>query len=187
MSATVPTTEPSSFRAGDLLAWTKSLSDYPANAGWALSYTLINATSKITINASAAGADFSVSVPAATTAPYTAGSYQWAARVTKALEIYTVATGIIDILPDIAIATTFDFRSHAKTMLEAIEAAFAGKASSTQLELETNGRRIRSFSPAEMILWRSFYRAEVAKEAQAETLARTGINPRRIGVRFVRA
>ena len=83
-------------------------------------------------------------------------------------------------------STTFDFRSHAKTMLEAIEAAFVGKASSTQLELEINGRRIRSFSPAEMIQWRNFYKMEVAKEAQAESLARTGINPRRIGVRFSR-
>lgn len=186
MSATIPSIEPSSFRAGDLLAWTKSLADYPANDGWALSYTLINASSKITINASASGADFAVSVPAATTAAYVAGGYQWMARVTKALEIYTVGQGTLTILPNLATATTFDFRSHAKTMLEAIEAAFEGKASSTQLEMEINGRRIRNFSPAEMIQWRSFYKMEVAKEAQAETLARTGKNPRRIGVRFAR-
>ena len=186
MSATIPATEPSSFRAGDLLAWTKSLSDYPANAGWALVYTLINSATKITINASASGADFAVSVPAATTAGYTAGDYQWMARVTKTTEIYTVGTGTLTILPNLAAQATFDFRSHAKTMLEAIEAAFEGKASSTQLEMEINGRRIRSFSPAEMITWRSFYAAEVAKEAQAGSFARTGINPRRMGVRFSR-
>ena len=186
MSATIPSTEPSSFRAGDLLAWTKALSDYPANAGWALVYTLINATAKITITASASGAEFSVSVPAATTAAYTAGDYQWMARVTKATEIYTVGQGTVTILPNLATATTFDVRSHAKTMLDAIEAAYEGKASSTQLEMEINGRRIRNFSPEEMIRWRSFYKAEVAKEAQAETFARTGINPRRMGVRFTR-
>jgi hypothetical protein len=187
MSATIPSTEPSSFRAGDLLSWTKSLSDYPADQGWTLAYTLINAASKITINASASGADFLVSVAATLTAAYTAGAYQWMARVTKATEIYTVGQGTIEILPNLAAATTYDFRSHAKTMLEAIEAAFEGKASSTQLEMEINGRRIKSFSPSEMIQWRSFYKAEVAKEAQAETLARTGVNPRRIGVRFARA
>jgi|CXWL01.1.fsa_nt_gi hypothetical protein len=187
MSATIPSTEPSSFRAGDLLAWTKSLSDYPANAGWTLVYTLINASAKITITASASGADFSVSVPAATTAGYTAGDYQWMARVTKATEIYTVGHGTVTILPNLAAATTFDFRSHAKTMLDAIEAAFEGKASSTQLEMEINGRRIRSFSPEEMIRWRSYYKQAVASEAQAESFARTGINPRRIGVRFSRA
>lgn len=187
MSATIPSTEPSSFRAGDLLSWTKSLSDYPANQSWSLAYTLINATSKITINASASGADFLVSVAAATTAAYAAGTYQWMARVSKSTEIYTIGQGTIEILPNLATATTYDFRSHAKTMLEAIEAAFEGKASSTQLEMEINGRRIKSFSPSEMIQWRSFYKAEVAKEAQAETLARTGVNPRRIGVRFARA
>jgi len=183
MSATIPTTEPSSFRAGDLLAWTKSLSDYPANAGWALVYTLINSATKITINASASGADFAVSVPAATTAGYTAGDYQWMARVTKAAEIYTVGSGTITILQNLAASTTL-IRTHARTMLDAIEAAFAGKASSTQLEMSINGRSIRSFSPKEMIEWRRYYQAEVAKEGHADTIARTGINPRRIGVRF---
>lgn len=186
MAATIPTTEPSSFRAGDLLAWTKSLADYPANDGWALSYTLINASSKITINASASGADFSVSVPAATTAPYTPGIYQWMGRVSKALEILTVAVGTIEILPNLATATTFDFRSHARTMLDAIEAAFEGKASSTQLSYSINGRTVENLTPEQLITWRSFYKMEVTKEAQAEKFARTGINPRRIGVRFTR-
>lgn len=186
MSATIPSTEPSSFRAGDLLAWTKSLSDFPANQGWALSYTFINATAKLTINATASGVDFAISVPAATTAAYTAGDYAWMARATKGTEISPAGQGTLTILPNLATATTFDFRSHAKTMLEAIEAAFEGKASSTQLELEINGRRIRNFSPADMIQWRNFYKMEVAKEAQAESFARTGINPRRIGVRFSR-
>lgn len=186
MSATIPSTEPSSFRAGDLLAWTKSLSDYPANDGWALAYTFINAASKITINASASGADFAVSVAAATTAGYTAGAYSWMARVTKSTEIYTVGQGTIEILPNLAALTTYDGRSHAKVMLEAIEAAFEGKASTTQLEMEINGRRVRNFTPAELIQWRSFYKAEVAKEARAESLARTGINKNRIGVRFSR-
>lgn len=186
MSATIPTTEPKTFRAGDLLSWSKSLADYPASGGWSLAYTLINATSKLTLNASASGADFLISVPAATTAAYVAGTYQWMARVTKSTEIYTIGQGTIEILPNLATATTYDFRSHAKTMLEAIEAAFEGKASSTQLEMEISGRRIKSFSPEEMIRWRSFYKAEVVKEANAESLARTGINRNRIGVRCTR-
>ncbi len=186
MSAPVPTTEPTTFRAGDLLSWTKSLADYPANDGWALTYTLINSTGKITITASASGADFSVSVPAATTAPYVPGIYQWMARVSKALEIMTVASGTIEILPNLATATTFDFRSHARTMLDAIEAAFEGRASSTQLSYSINGRTVEHLTPEQLIKWRNFYQLEVTKEAQAEQLARTGINPRRIGVRFKR-
>lgn len=186
MSATVPTIEPASFRAGDFLTWLKSLPDYPANAGWTLAYTLINATVKITIAASASGAEHLVSVPAATTAGYAAGTYQWMARVTKATEIYTVGSGSMIVQPNLAALTTFDGRSHAKKMLEVIEAACEGRASSTQLELEINGRRVRHMGPEELITWRSFYAAEVAKEAEAESFARTGINRRKIGVRCIR-
>lgn len=186
MSATVPTIEPASLRAGDFLTWLKTLADYPANAGWTLAYTLINATSKITITASASGADHLVSVPAATTAGYTAGTYQWMARVTKATEIYTVGSGSMIVQQNLAALTTFDGRSHATKMLEAIEAAFEGRASQTQMEMEINGRRLRHYGMDELIKWRSFYKAEVAKEASAASLARTGINRNRIGVRCTR-
>lgn len=183
---TVAVVEPTSFRAGDLLTWTKTLSDYPANQGWSLAYTLINATSKITINAGASGVDFSISVPAATTSAYAPAKYRWMSRVTNGTQIYSLSQGTMEILPNLAAATTFDFRSHAKIMLDAIEAAFVGKASSTQLKLEINGRLIWNYTPAELIQWRSFYKAAVIKEAQAEKLALTGINPRRMGVRLTR-
>ena len=184
--ATVPTTEPTTIRAGDLLSWSKSLADYPANDGWALAYTLINGSTKLTINASASGADHLVSVAAATSAAYAAGSYSWMARVTKGTEIYTVDTGSMQILPNLAALTTYDGRSHAKVMVEAIEAAIQGRASSVQLRMAINNRSIEYLSPTELIRWLSFYRAEVAKEAQAETIRKTGVNPRNIGVRFHR-
>jgi hypothetical protein len=178
--------EPTSIRAGDLVTWTKSLSDYPADQGWTLAYTLINASAKISITASASGADHVVSVSAATSAGYAAGTYRWMARVTKGSEIYTVGQGSITILPNLAALSTYDGRSHAKKMLEAIEAAYEGRASATQLEYEINGRRVRQMSATELIKWRSYYQAEVAAEADADSLARTGISRRRIGVRFSR-
>lgn len=184
--ATVPTTEPSTIRAGDLLTWTKSLTDYPADDGWTLAYTLINNTSKITITASASGADHLVSVPAATSATYSAGVYSWMARVTKATESYTIDHGTFEVLPNLAALATYDDRSHARTMVEAIEAAIEGRASSTQLEYEINGRRVRQMGPDELIKWLSFYRAEFAQEANAESIRRTGINRKNIGVRCVR-
>lgn len=184
--ATVPTTEPTALRAGDLWTWLKSLADYPANAGWTLAYTLINSSSKITINASASGADHLVSVPAAMTMAYAAGSYSWMARVTKATEIYTIDEGTIEVLPNLAAATTYDGRSHAQTMVEAIEAAIEGRASALQLKMEINGRSIEYMNASDLITWLSFYRAELAKEGRAETLRRTGINRNKIGVRCVR-
>lgn len=183
---TVPTTEPNNLRVGDLWTWLKSLADYPANAGWTLAYTLINGSSKITINASASGADHLISVAAATTAGYAAGSYSWMARVTKATEIYTIDSGTIEVLPNLAAATTYDGRSHAQTMVEAIEAAIEGRASALQLKMQINGRSIEYMGAADLIKWLSFYRAELAKEGRAETLRRTGINRNKIGVRCSR-
>lgn len=186
MSATVPTTEPSSIRAGDFVTWTKSLTDYPANSGWTLSYTLINASNKITITASASGADHLVSVAAATTSSYAAANYTWMARVTKGSEVYTIDQGSLTVLPNLAALTTFDGRSHAVVMVEAIEAAIQGRASALQLRYQINGRSIEFLNPTDLIKWLSFYRAEAAKEAQAETIRKTGMNPRNIGVRCIR-
>lgn len=184
--ATVPTTEPASIRAGDFLTWSKTLADYPANDGWTLVYTLINGSSKVTIDAAASGADHLVSVAAGTTGSYVAGNYTWMARVTKGSEIYTIDHGSLTILPNLAALTTYDGRSHAKVMVEAIEAAIQGRASATQLRMSINNRSIEYLSPTELIKWLSFYRAEVAKEAQSETIRKTGVNPRNIGVRFHR-
>lgn len=180
------TSEPLSFRAGDFLTWEKELDQYRADQGWSLTYYLIKRTGRINITATASGAKHLVSVAATVTAMYAPGQYSWLSRVTKVTEIYSVGTGLVEILPNLALLDTHDFRSHARTMLEAIEAAFENRASATQLEYEIHGRRIQFMSPEALIQWRSFYHNEVAKEDMAAELARTGINPRRIGVRFVR-
>ena len=77
--ADIPTTEPAAVNAGDTVRWRRALADYPASAGWALTYTLLNAAGKITITASAQGDDHLVSVPAATSAGWAAGDYAWRA------------------------------------------------------------------------------------------------------------
>ena len=107
-------------------------------------------------------------------------------NVATTTEIYTVDTGSLTIQPNLAALSTFDGRSHAKVMVEAIEAAIQGRASSVQLRMAINNRSIEYLSPTELIKWLSFYRAEVAKEAQAETIRKTGANPRNIGVRCTR-
>ena len=74
MAAPTPTTEPATLIAGDTARWIKSLPEYLASAGWALTYTLINATNKITFSAAASGDDHLVNVAAATTGSWAAGS-----------------------------------------------------------------------------------------------------------------
>ena len=67
------TVEPKRITAGDSVTWTRSLSDYPASSGWVLSYALINAAGKISITATASGADHLISVSATTSVGWAAG------------------------------------------------------------------------------------------------------------------
>ena len=181
--ADIPTSEPASLNAGDTLRWSRNLADYPASAGWVLSYTLINAVDKISITGSAAGDSHSILVPAATSAGYTPGSYDWRARVTRAGEVYTVGQGRITIQPSFG-AATLDARSPARRTLDAIEATLEGRASSAVLEYEIGNRRMKYIPNTELLQLRDRYRAEVVREDAAAAVAAGLPDRRRVYVRF---
>lgn len=178
-------TEPSRITAGDTVSWLKCLSDYPATSAWVLSYTLINSATKITFTASASGADHLVSIAAATTAGWAAGSYTWVAVATKAAERYTVGQGSITIAPNLAAATTFDTRSTAKKALEAVNLALESYGAKAYLQsYEIAGRKQQFNSPGDFLAFRSKLIAEVAREDNAARIA-AGLAPRnQIAVRF---
>jgi hypothetical protein len=181
---TTPTTEPARIIAGDTAKWLKTLADYPASAGWALVYTLINATAKITINATAQGDDHLATASAATTAAWEAGTYTWRAQVSKAGEVYTVGTGQIVVEPSFSV-DTLDSRTPSKVMLDAVEAVMLKTASSNVQEYEIAGRRLKHYSMGELLQLRDRLRGEVAREEAATNAANgTGGAPGRIYVRF---
>lgn len=169
--ATIPTKEPASVTAGDTLAWTKSLTDYPASAGWTLKYRLINATSKIDIIAAASGADHTVTVPAATSVAYVAGWYDWQAFVEKAAERYTIGSGRIQILPNLAgvAAAGFDDRSQPRRILELLMAAYESAVTSRSFvyEYQIAGRMMRFNKKEEWIMEINFWKSQVAQEERA--------------------
>lgn len=179
------TTEPSRVTAGDTVTWLKSLADYPASAGWSLVYTLINAAAKQTITATASGDDHLVTVSAATTASWAAGSYTWSARVSKASEKFTVATGSILVAPDLAASATFDTRSSARKALEAVNTALETYGAKAYMHsFEIAGRKQAFQTPSEFMAFRSRLMAEVAREDNATRLA-AGLAPRnQLAVRF---
>ena len=181
--ADIPNIEPSSANAGDTWRWTRTLADYPASAGWALSYTLINAAAKITINATASGDDHAVTVAAATTAGYAPGTYDWRARVTRSGEVYTVGEGRLTVRNAFS-GATFDARTHARKTLEAIEAVIEGRASSEVSYYMIGNRQLRYMTPAELLTLRDKYRAEVAREDAATAVAAGLPDRRRVFVRF---
>ncbi len=179
--------EPSRFTAGDTIAWCRELADYPANAGWVLSYTFINATAKFTATAAGDGAFHTTTIPAATSANYTAGDYTWQAVVTKSAtsERYTVGNGVTTVAPNLAAATTLDTRSTAKKTLDAVNAAMLTYGAKAYLQgYEINGRKQQFHSPGEFLAFRSTLIREVAAEDNATRIAE-GRRPRnQVAVRF---
>lgn len=179
--ADIPSTEPAVFTAGDTLKFTRSLADYPASEGWVLSYTLVNATAKISFSASASGDDYLVNVAVSTTAAWVAGDYSWVSRVTKAAEVFTVSNGTLTILPNLAAVgvTAFDGRSNARIILDSLLAAYKTHSVSGSAhigEYEIAGRRMKYRSAAEILQQISHWQTIVAAEERAERINK-GLKP----------
>jgi hypothetical protein len=192
MEVLVPTNEPLELRAGTTWSWRREdLSDYPASAGWALKYWFkkYGGTANFSIDAAADGDAFVASRAAADTQALAAGKWTWVAQVSKAAEIYDVDKGILEILPRYDQAQNLDDRSHARKMLEAIEAALEGRATASQLDLISLsiGSRAQQRDVAKLLPLRDMYRREVQNEEAALAVASGLPNPRLVRVRFNRA
>lgn len=183
MAQSIPTTEPTSARAGDTWRWTRALSSYPADAGWTLTYVLWSASEAINITASADGSDHLIDISPVVTAAYTAGRYDWAARVSDGSDIYTVGTGIIQILP--ALGAAMDTRSHARRMLDAINAMLEERATDGDVDVVRTaiGGRSTDYDLPTLIKLRQQYAALVASEDAAAAAAR-GEHPGMVQMRF---
>lgn len=173
--------------AGDTLDFETSVPDYPASDGWTLKYRLAPraAGTAIDITASASGSDFLVQAAASTTASWATGFYTWTAFVEQGAERYTVGRGQLEIrAASSTLAAAYDGRSHARKVLDAIEAAIEGRASQTQLEYTINGRSIKFMKPEDLMKQRQIYRNEVAGEEAADRLAAGLGTARKVQVRL---
>lgn len=178
MPSPTPSVEPVSIHAGDTLSWTRTLADYPASAGWVLSYVMVAAgVPRITFSAAPDGDDHRVTVEAVVTGAWAPGRYSRIARVSLDGVVHTVGSDQVEVLPNLAAVDvgTFDPRSHARRMLDAIEAALERRASAEQLhilEYQIAGRGMKN-DHATLIKLRAEYANAVARETAAST-GRTG-------------
>lgn len=182
MSAPIPETEPARIVAGDTAKWLRSLADYPATAGWLLTYTLVNTAQRYTFAAAPSGSDFLVSVPAGTTSGWVAGSYAWRAQVSLAGEVYTIGEGRVDVAA--AFGTVVDGRSQARRQLEAVEAMLEGRATSAVAEYTVANRQLKYIPVPELLVLRDRLRIDVMREDSAARAAAGLPNRGRVAVRF---
>jgi hypothetical protein len=150
--------------AGETIQWSKSLADFPATE-YTLKYYLTGPAS-LTLTAAAYNTtDHLVTVSAATSAAYIYGIYAWIAYAEKGagatLEKYRIGTGFLTI-------KTAAGKSHAKKMLDAIEAFLEGQTVSDVESYTIGGRSINKMKREELMKWRNTYRAEYQAELANE-------------------
>lgn len=164
---------PTTHRQNDTLTFDTTLSsDYD---GWTLTYYL---NSSYSVVASFADGVFSVNE---TLTNWTPGWYDVQGVVTDGTSRYTVETGKVEILADLATVT--DSSSHVKKVLDAIEATILGTASKEQESYQIQGRQIKYRSMAELLQLRDVYRRDWAMEQKAAKIKAGGVRGN-IKVRF---
>ena len=165
--------EPTTVTAGTTLTWAADYPDYPASAGWQLSYTLTDGTIALAIvwttHVTASGDTFSISVPATATALWTARARgRLIGRVTKAGEVYSVYDASVDIV-------FAGQLSYAVRMLNAVEAMLLGNASreESRYSISSGGinKELEFCSKAELLKLRDTFVREVASERMDERIA----------------
>jgi hypothetical protein len=181
----IATNEPREARAGLTWEWERELSDYPAGT-WTLKYwfkQLAAVGARFSITATASGTKHAISVAAATTVAYTAGDYSWSAVVTAGSQAFEVDRGVLKLLPRYDADAALDDRSHARTVLDAIEAVIENRATKDQEEYSIAGRSLTRTPIAELLALRDKYKAEVQRETLEEN-ARNGIQGGKLVVRL---
>ena len=182
--ANYPTTEPTELYVGDRWMWKRTDlgTDYPT-ASYSLSYVLRHLHSgntHIDITALEDGNDYIVEVASATTAGYTHSDYRWYAFITRSSDSQRIeiGSGTVSVYPN-RVTANDDPRTHAEQMVYKIQLVLQGRADADVMSYSIAGRSLSKMSPDELVQWRDYYLAEVAKERRAEAIKLgKGVNSR---------
>lgn len=185
-----PTQEPDTLVVGDRWVWRRDdlVSDYPLDE-YALEYRFTEDstgnTNAFTIAATEAESTYLVEIASAVTASLTAGDYQWAAFIIRSSDSQRVVVdqGRTEILPNLQ-NTTADLRSHAKKVLDAIEAVLENRASQDQMSYSIAGRSLSRMSIDDLMTFRNRYRAEYLREIKLARIKNKQDSGNTIKVRF---
>ena len=188
-----PQKEPSTLVLGDYWAWKRDdLADTYPIGSYALTYEFHNdsgggGVNKFTLTATEANDTYYIEAASSSTTGYAIGDYIWEAYITKASDSNRVMvdSGRTTITQNLA-DTNADLRSHAKKVLDAIEAVIENRASMDQSSMSIAGRSLSRMSVDELLTFRDRYKAEYLKEIKLARIRNgqgTGNTPK---VRFTK-
>ncbi len=170
----LPTYAPIQITIGETVDWEKEFDDYPADE-WEVKYYFRGAGAGFDITGTADGTSHQFQITATQSATMTAGRYDYQAIATKGSEKRLVDEGRTTAKASLAIittSTTYDGRSPAKKILDAIDALMAGKAALDQQKYLiatgvpgfTSQREAERIDPTQLLELRKYYARIVRKE-----------------------
>jgi len=183
-----PTTEPNELQLGDFWAWKKTdlSTDYPT-ASYSLSYefNLIDGAtvSNFTLTATESNNDYIIE--STNTTSYAKGEYNWIAYITRSSDTarIKIGEGFTEVQDNYA-TTTASVRSHAKKVLDAIEAVIENRATMDQSSMSIAGRSLSRLTVDELMLFRDRYKTEYLKEVKKARIKNNKDSGNAIKVRF---
>lgn len=120
-------------------------------------------TDDATVTATDDGAQWTVTLTAATSAGLTAGEYRWALRATASGVVQTLASGTCTVTPDLT-AIDEDVRTWEEQTLAVVKAALKGTIEGETRMYMIAGRQVQTFSPDELMRLKD--RLEAVVQAQ---------------------
>ena len=145
-------------------------------------YTLFNASAVYVIE----GGEQAFAVSSVESAAFQPGVYAWTRReVDGEGNKFEHGKGELRVLPNPDIHPDgVDGRSHARRVLDAIEATLEGRATDDAVEISIRGRTIKQTPVVELMKLRDVYKREVSAEAHADRLSQGLSDNRFRRVRF---
>ena len=155
---------PTDITAGDTLKYTlEGPSDYLPSSGYSATLAL-RGPQLITITGTTDGESFVFEETAANTALYAEGVYNYVIFVEKSTEQVSIETGQTTITLRADLQTQTDVRTHARKVLDAIEAVIENRATIDQKSYSINGRSLERTPITDLLSLRNYYREQVARE-----------------------
>ena len=183
--------EPSSVVTGTLVQWKRAdLSDVYAPASYDLIYNIRlknGAGVDKTITATTASdGSFLASLTSVITSTMVAGDYAWQAFIVRKSDSAKVAvgTGEFQLFANLD-QNGADNRTHAQIMVQKIQSLLEGRADKDVSSYSIQGRSLAKMSITDLMMWRDYYRKEVAKENQDAMIAAGKPSNATVKVRFL--
>ena len=173
-STNYPPQVPTELQLGDFWAWKREdlSQDYPV-ADYSLSYefNLVDGAtaSNFTLTATESGDTYIIE--ASNTSSYTKGNYNWVSYITRTSDTARVKLeeGFVEVQDNYA-TTSASVRSHAKIVLDSIEAVIENRANIDQSSMSIAGRSLSRMSIDELLTFRDRYKAEYLKEVKIQRI-----------------